>query len=88
MPNHVHVLVLPNADPRKIMHWIEGRSAKEANSLLGRTGPFWQHESYDRFVRTRKEFDRIVHDIENNPVSAGFVSEPENWPYSSAHWTS
>jgi putative transposase len=88
MPNHVHILILPGADPRQIFHWIKGRTAKEANSLLGRAGPFWQHESYDHFVRRRPELDRIVSYIEHNPVAAGFVSHPEDWRFSSASWTS
>jgi REP element-mobilizing transposase RayT len=88
MPNHVHILILPTSGPRKITHWFKGRSAKEANLLLGRTGPFWQHESYDHFVRNEKEFCRIVKYIEQNPVSAGFVSTPERWRFSSASGTS
>jgi type I restriction enzyme R subunit/putative DNA methylase len=69
----------------QITHWIKGGTARSANLLLGRTGePFWQVESHDHWVRNRKEFDRIVAYIEENPVSAGFVAAPEDWPWSSA----
>jgi REP element-mobilizing transposase RayT len=88
MPNHVHILILPKSDPAQIMHWIKGRSARQANLLLGRTGSFWRHESYDHFVRTRQEFYRIVKYIEQNPISAGFVSTAEDWRFSSASRTS
>jgi len=88
MPNHVHILILPISDPQEITHIIKGRSAREANVILGRTGPFWQHESYDHFVRSRKEFDRVVHYIEENPVSAGFICKAEDWRFSSASRTS
>jgi len=88
MPNHVHILILRQSDPRKIFHWIKGRSAKEANPILGRTGPIWQHESYDRYIRSEKEFCRIASYIENNPVAAGFVSNAGDWPFSSASRTS
>jgi putative transposase len=81
MPNHVHILVLPVADPIKIMGWIKGSSARQANLVLARTGRFWQEESYDRWVRNRKEFCRIAHYIDENPVSAGFVSRAEEWPF-------
>jgi REP element-mobilizing transposase RayT len=84
MPNHVHILILPKSDPRKIFHWIKGRSAKEANSLLGLSGQFWQHESYDHFVRSRQEFFRIANYVEQNPVAAGFVSDAGDWSFSSA----
>jgi putative transposase len=69
----------------QITHWIKGRTAREGNLLLGRTGePFWQDESYDHWVRNEREFHRIVKYIEWNPVSAGLVTKPEDWPWSSA----
>ena len=85
MPNHVHVLMLPGVELWKITHWLEGRTAMEANQLLGRTGEaFWQHESYDPWVRNQREFDRIVEYIEENPVLAGLAAAAEDWPWSSA----
>jgi len=89
MPNHVHLLILPRAALPKITQWIKGRTAREANLLLGRTGePFWQDESYDHWVRNQKEFHRIVAYIEENPVSAGLAATPEDWPWSSCGWAS
>ena len=85
MPNHVHLLILPRVPVPKITHWIKGRTAREANLLLGRTGePFWQDESYDHWVRTGQELGRIATYIEANPVSAGLTATPEEWPWSSA----
>ena len=53
--------------------------------MLGLTGqPFWQDESYDRLVRNQTEFDRIVHYIEWNPVTAGLAPAPEQFLWSSA----
>jgi REP element-mobilizing transposase RayT len=85
MPNHVHMLILPRVALAQITHWIKGTTAREANLLLGRTGePFWQHESYDHWVRNEKEFQRVVAYIERNPVSAGLAAAPEDWRWSSA----
>ena len=87
MPNHVHLLLLPKAPIPVILRWLKGSTARRANQLLGRTGqPFWQDESYDHWVRNRRELDRIVRYIEENPVSAGLVSPGEVWPWSSAGW--
>ncbi len=64
---------------------MKGFTARQANSLLHRTGePFWQHESYDHWVRNHDEFCRIEAYIENNPVRAGLVLEPGDYPWSSA----
>jgi REP element-mobilizing transposase RayT len=85
MPNHVHLLILPQVALPKITHWIKGRTAREANRLLGRAGaPFWQHESYDHWVRSPKELHRIAAYVEENPVSARLAATPEDWPWSSA----
>src|SRR5260370_35393164 len=84
MPNHVRMLILPQAALSLITHWIKGRTARQANLLLGRTGEsFWQHESYDHWVRSEPELQRIVAYIEENPVSAGLAATPQDWPWAS-----
>jgi len=35
-------------------------------------------------VRTSREYERILNYIEQNPVRAGLVDSPEQWPRSSA----
>jgi putative transposase len=80
MPNHVHMLITPWAAVAKITHSLKGYTAREANLLLDRTGlPFWQHESYDHWVR-EGEFERIRRYIELNPVRAGLVGEADLFP--------
>ena len=60
MANHVHLLILPKIHPSRLMQSLKGATAREANRLLGRTGePYWQKESYDRWVRNQAEFLRI-----------------------------
>lgn len=87
MPNHVHAVFKPLEKLRgdcysltEILHALKRNSAKQANLALGRTGPFWQDESYDHFARDEAELDRIVKYVLNNPVKAGLVSEWKDWP--------
>ena len=85
MPNHVHLLIRPIRHLSQVTKWIKGASARMANQCLGRTGqPFWQDDSFDHWVRNEPEFEKIRNYIRNNPVHAGLVCEPEQWPYSSA----
>jgi len=71
--------------PDRLLRSLKGATAREANLLLGRTGePFWQKESYDHWVRNHGEFMRIRGYIEKNPVKAGLVSRPEDFPWSSS----
>ena len=87
MPNHARLLILPKAPVRVILRWLKGSTARKANLLLRRTGRrFWQDESCDHWVRNGREFERIIHYIEKNPVTAGLVTSATLWPWSSAGW--
>jgi REP element-mobilizing transposase RayT len=85
MANHVHLLITPLRAVGRLTNALKGVSARECNKILGRTGNhFWQDESFDHWVRTANESERIRAYIEQNPVTAGLVEEPEKWPWSSA----
>jgi REP element-mobilizing transposase RayT len=85
MANHVHVLLTPKTAVARILRGIKRKTAADANQILGRAGQqFWQEESYDHWCRTEREFARTKRYIELNPVKAGLVERPEEWPWSSA----
>ena len=84
MPNHVHLLVTPNVSARQWLGPLKGFTGHQANAMLGRTGAFWQDESYDHLVRNVEQFHRIERYIEGNPVSAGLAATPEEYAWSSA----
>ena len=86
MPNHVHALLTPHGEVRKLMNALKGVTARKANVILNRSGePFWQDESFDHWVRNEEQFGRIKRYIERNPVTAGLVAKPKEWLWSSAH---
>jgi putative transposase len=89
MSNHVHLALSPlqgqeDGAPSlsKYMHSLKGFTAHAANQILGRSGDFWQHESFDHAVKDTGELRRIVDYILNNPVKAGLVKNWENWAWS------
>ena len=65
-----------------IMQSLKGYTAWKVNRLLGRSGAFWHHESYDHAVRNTSEWQRIITYVLNNPVKAGLVDEWEKWRWS------
>ncbi|HEY9871631.1 MAG TPA: transposase [Candidatus Obscuribacterales bacterium] len=87
MPNHVHVLLTPCQEHSlsQVLQSWKSFTAKKANALLNRQGPFWQGEYFDRFIRSEKHFEAAVSYIENNPVKAGLCQDPEVWRFTSAH---
>lgn len=68
-----------------IMHSLKSYTANRANGILGRSGQFWQHESYDHWVRGEDEIGGIVDYIRNNPVKAGLCRYPHEWRFSSCY---
>lgn len=100
MPSHVHWVFQPRAEwvqsvPRetgdltarqRIVQSINRFTARECNEILGRRGTFWQHESYDHWIRNSDELERIVGYIEMNPVKANLVSAARDWRFSSASY--
>jgi REP element-mobilizing transposase RayT len=84
MANHVHLLITPRIELPKLTQSLKRATVREGNRLLATTGqPFWQDESYDRWVRDAEEFERIARYIENNPVNAGLCASPEDYRWSS-----
>lgn len=84
MANHVHLVVtLPDDAPllARTLQKIKSYTALEANKLLGRTGQFWQRESYDHIVRNPDEMQRIIRHVVENPVKAGLTNDWQCWPH-------
>jgi len=88
MPNHVHILFSPMAGSTlaAVAHSLKSYTAKEANRLLGRTGPFWQREYFDRAIRDIEHFRTEVEYIEANPIKAGLCPRIRDWRFSSARF--
>jgi putative transposase len=86
MPNHVHVMAEIDEGYRLgdiVASWKQF-SARMANRHLARTGPFWQADYFDRYVRDDAHFAVALQYIEDNPVQAGLVDKAEAWRWSSA----
>ena len=85
MPNHVHVVWQPRISMSRILQWLKGVTANRAKNILHLSEKaFWQDESYDHWVRSASELQRIIRYVEWNPVRAGLAKSIEEWPWSSA----
>lgn len=84
MPNHVHVLVRlhESASLHKVVHSWKSFTAKAANSVLKRTGTFWQDDYFDRYVRDERDYGDRLEYIGENPVQAGLCKICTDWPWS------
>ena len=73
MPNHVHVLVclLGERDLEKQCYSWKKYTATRINRSLGRSGRFWQEESFDHLVRNPEQYEYFRKYIAENPIKAG-----------------
>jgi len=88
MPNHFHMvfeLLQNNKGISKIMQSIKRISARDCNTILSRSGAFWQDESFDRWVRDEKELYFVIRYVLLNPVTAGLVSDWKDWKFTYCH---
>ncbi len=72
-----------NAEPQL---GSQGAAEKTRTSRAGarRSQRVWMREYWDRYIRDEKHFRAALDYIHSNPVKAGLVSQPEDWPWSSA----
>jgi REP element-mobilizing transposase RayT len=87
MPNHVHVVVEIWRVPltRLLKSW-KGFAAREANTLLGRSGVFWEREYWDTRLRDDEQLRKAVRYVEANPLKANLVRAANAWEWSSARF--
>jgi len=86
MPNHVHCVVEP-ADGFRLGDIVQSWkqfTARTINARRGDHGRFWQKDYFDRRIRDDRHLAAAIQYVENNPVSAGLVTKPTDWSYSSA----
>jgi putative transposase len=86
MPNHIHLLVRPPGDEvlAKMMQGIALCYSKYFNGANGRTGRLWECRYHSTVIDEDSYLWTVSKYIEKNPVRAGIVKRPEDYPYSSA----
>ena len=84
MSNHVHELyrVTRGITIADILHTVRGHFSQKFNTRFGRSGHFWKSKPYYRIVEDEQYAFHLMNYFHLNPVKAGLVDKPENWPYS------
>ncbi len=85
MPDHFHMLFRPfsGEDLGSLLKSLKGRTSRRINLALGRHGRLWQPRSFDRIIRSPREWLWRVHYIHQNPVRAKLVARAEDYAWSS-----
>jgi putative transposase len=85
MDNHFHLLVTPEtADGLPLMMQAVGRRyVRYFNDLQGRTGTLWEGRYKSTLIQSERYLLACMAYIDLNPVRAGLVAEPKDYPWSS-----
>jgi REP element-mobilizing transposase RayT len=86
MPDHLHFFCAPGGDrePANLSVFVggvKGWAARPILAHLGRAAPLWQHEFFDRLLRSTESYERAAAYVRDNPVRAGLVPDAAQWPF-------
>jgi len=84
MSNHVHELyrVPKDVTIAQILQRVKGHFSQKFNKRFDRRGHFWRNKPFYRIVEDEQYAYNTMHYFHINPVKAGIVKSPEEWPYS------
>lgn len=85
MTNHLHLLLTPSSATGigKVMQSVGCRYVQRFNSLYDRTGTLWESRYRSVIVDSECYLLTCYRYIELNPVRAGIVTDPAEYPWSS-----
>jgi REP element-mobilizing transposase RayT len=83
MPNHLHFFCAPGSWPAASLEdWVRFWKSRTAATWPGpRIGRIWQRDFWDTQLRAGENYDTKWEYIRHNPVRAGLVNDPDDWPY-------
>jgi len=88
MPDHLHVLLTLGNEPLpQLMRRIKAVTSGVANHAHGRTRePVWARGYHDHALRREEDLRAVARYVIANPVRAGLVVAPGEYPYWDARW--
>jgi REP element-mobilizing transposase RayT len=84
MPDHVHFFASPLGEVAKnlsgfLKYWKRSTAIRLRKAGLGQFR--WQREFFDHLLRNEESYAEKWEYVRHNPVRAGLVSDPSEWPY-------
>ena len=85
MGNHVHLVLQPSPGRRlaDVMRDFKKWTSR-CNAAKAPGQPLWERRYDDNLIRTPEEMLAVLAYIHSNPVRAGIVEDPSDYPWSSA----
>jgi len=82
MPDHLHFFVrIGQEDRLSVFVQLLKQSISKTLKGDGVEGPYWQVGFFDHVLRHSESYSEKWSYVRENPVRAGLVTTPEEWPY-------
>jgi REP element-mobilizing transposase RayT len=84
MPDHVHFFCTDGEQGTALSAFIgkwKEWTAKRLQREAGVKGIIWQKGFFDHLLRSSESYSEKWDYVRNNPVRAGLVENPDDWPY-------
>ena len=79
MPDHIHFFVSNNSEI-DLSQWVR-LLKRHLSQAIKTSPPHWQKGFFDHLIRSSKSHNEKWNYVFLNPVRAGLVYEPEDWPW-------
>jgi putative transposase len=77
MPDHVHLFVAGVFD---LGAWVRILKITLSQAIAG-PSPHWQEGVFDHLIRSNESYAEKWEYVRQNPVAAGLVTAPKEWPF-------
>jgi REP element-mobilizing transposase RayT len=82
MPDHAHLFAAPGPRACSLAAWMQlwkAIAARNINRALSRQGTVWQADYFDRYLRSRHDYEQKWAYVEQNPVRQELVTDHKEW---------
>jgi putative transposase len=82
MPDHLHLVLEGTAECSDLVAFMHGMKQRAGFAFKQRTGrPLWQPSYHDHVLRDEEVLLKVVRYVLDNPVRAGLVTSPRDYPF-------
>jgi REP element-mobilizing transposase RayT len=83
MPDHIHLFAAFNPLSPSLPAWMKALKGSLSQVLREKDGEgkHWEKDYFDHVMRSEESYREKWEYVWQNPVRAGLVERPEDWPY-------
>jgi putative transposase len=81
MPDHLHLLIVPENSLEKAVQMIKGRFSFRARRQFNGEFDVWQQGFSDHRIRDVADWNNHLEYIRRNPIEAGLAQDCQSYPY-------